>query len=476
MLNNIQEFYNILPLVIIGAGIIISLIIEMFRKESESILSWISVVVFLATAFYSLATVNSVSVVMQNMLATGGIVNIFYFIFSFGAALVCLLSMDYMKKYGASYSEFYLLVQTSVLGMMLMAGAKDLFTIFLGLELMSISFYALAGLNRKKLSANEASLKYFLLGAFATGFTVYGIALIYGTAGTTSIEGLIARFSLLSGNFLFVTGILLFLIGFSFKIAAFPFHMWVPDVYEGSATTISGLFSTGGKAAAFSAIIVTLGTVFSTVSPHIFTPYLAVISVLSMLFGSIVAIVQDNIKRMLAYSSIAHAGYMLIGLAAGNFDGIAGIIFYLTAYTFMNLGAFGIVSIVEGEDETNLSIRSYAGLGSRRPLLAALLSIFMFSLAGIPPFAGFFGKYYVFISAIESGLTWLAIVGVVSSVISVYFYLRIVVLMYFRDAEQEISTSQTSTGLLAVIISVLLVIILGISPGSIIGLISSFLS
>jgi NADH-quinone oxidoreductase subunit N len=476
MFNSIQEFYNILPLVIIGTGILVSLIIEMLRKESETILGWISVVVFLSAAFYSLATVNSVSVVLQNMLATGGTVNIFYFIFTFGAALVCLLSMDYLKKYGANYGEFYLLVQCSVLGMMFMAGAKDLFTIFLGLELMSISFYALAGLNRKKLSANEASLKYFLLGAFATGFTVYGIGLIYGTAGTTSIEGIVARFSSLSGDFLFITGILLFLIGFSFKIAAFPFHMWVPDVYEGSATTISGLFSTGGKAAAFSAIIVTLGTIFSTASPHIFTPYLAVISVLSMLFGSIVAIVQDNIKRMLAYSSIAHAGYMLIGFAAGNYSGIAGIIFYLTAYTFMNLGAFGIVSIIEGKDEANLSIRSYSGLGSRSPLLAGLLSIFMFSLAGIPPFAGFFGKYYVFISAIESGLTWLAIIGVISSVISVYFYLRIVVLMYFKDAEEEISFSQSSTGLLAVIISVLLVIVLGIAPGAIIGLISSFLS
>jgi NADH-quinone oxidoreductase subunit N len=476
MLNNIQEFYNILPLVIIGAGILVSLVIEMFKKESETLLSWVSVITFIAAALYSLVTVNSVSVVMQNMVATGGTVNIFYFIFTFGAALVCLLSMDYLKKYGAYYGEFYLLVQCSVLGMMLMAGAKDLFTIFLGLELMSISFYALAGLNRKRYTANEASLKYFLLGAFATGFTVYGIALIYGTAGSTSIEALVTRFSQLSGDFLFITGILLFLIGFSFKIAAFPFHMWVPDVYEGSATTISGLFSTGGKAAAFSAIIVTLGTIFSTATPHIFTPYLAAISVLSMLFGSIVAIVQDNIKRMLAYSSIAHAGYMLIGFAAGSFDGIAGIIFYLTAYTFMNLGAFGIVSIIEGENEANLSINSYAGLGSRRPLLAAFLSIIMFSLAGIPPFAGFFGKYYVFISAIQSGLTWLAIVGVISSVISVYFYLRIVVLMYFRDAEQEITSAQTSTGLLAVIISVLLVIVLGIAPGSIIGLISSFLS
>jgi NADH-quinone oxidoreductase subunit N len=475
MLNNIQELYNIFPLVILGAGILISVFVEMYSEKSELVLPWISIVIFLAAGFYALAKVNDVSIVLQNMLATGGNVNIFYFIFNFGAAIVSLLSIDYLKKYGAYYGEFYILVQSSVLGMMLMAGAKDLFVIFLGLELMSICFYALAGINRKRLTANEASLKYFLLGAFATGFIVYGIALIYGSANSTSLDVIISKFSELKSNILFIVGMLLFLIGFSFKIAAFPFHMWVPDVYQGSATTVAGLFSTGGKAAAFSAIIVTLFAVFSGVVQNIFQPYLSAIAVLSMLYGSIVAIAQDDIKRMLAYSSIAHAGYMTIGLAAGNYEGIAGVIFYLTAYTFMNLGAFGIVALVEGKEETNLNINSYAGLAARYPLLAALLSIFMFSLAGIPPFAGFFGKYYVFISAIKADLTWLAIIGVVASVISVYFYLRVVVLMYFRSAEAELSLPNSNTGLLAVIISVMLVIILGIAPGTVIDLIFSFL-
>jgi NADH-quinone oxidoreductase subunit N len=268
---------------------------------------------------------------------------------------------------------------------------------------------------------------------------------------------------------------LLFLVGFSFKIAAFPFHMWVPDVYQGSGTTVAGLFSTGGKAAAFSAIIVTFFAVFSDQVQNTFEPYLSAIAVLSMLFGSIVAIAQDDIKRMLAYSSISHAGYMTIGLAAGNYEGVAGIIFYLTAYTFMNLGAFGIVAIIEGKNETNLSINSYAGLASQHPMLSAMLAVFMFSLAGIPPFAGFFGKYYVFFAAIKADLVWLAIVGVFSSVISVYFYLRIVVLMYFKDAESEISLSNHSSGLLAVIISVLLVIVLGLAPGTIIDIITSYL-
>ena len=475
MFNNIQEFYNILPLVILGSGIVLSVFIEMYSQKSESFLPWFSILIFLSAGFYSLFTISQQSVVLQNMLATGGRTNIFYFIFNIGAALVCLLSVDYTKKYGMNYGEYYILIQSSVLGMMMMAGAKNLFMIFLGLEIMSVCFYVLAGVNRKKEKAIEASLKYFLLGAFATGFLVYGIALIYGSAHSTSIDVITAGFPEFSTNLIFLVGILLFLIGFSFKIAAFPFHMWVPDVYQGAPTTVSGLFSTIGKAAAFSAIIATLTALFSGQNQSLFLPYLSVLAVFSMLFGSIVAIAQTDIKRMLAYSSISHAGYILIGLAAGTPTGIAGVIFYLTAYTFMNLAAFGIISLIEGENDANLSIDSYAGLGSKKPVLAALLSIIMFSLAGIPPLAGFFGKYYVFIAAIKSGLTWLAIVGIISSVISVYFYLRIVVLMYFREGEQETLPAKSFSGMLGVIISVLLVILLGILPGSLLDLITSYL-
>lgn len=475
MYNNIQEFYNTLPLIIIAVGILISTTVEMYSKKSENFLSWFSILIFLASGFYSLFTLDNRSVVLQNMLATGGYVNIFYFIFSFSAAIVCFLSIDYLKKYDAYFGEYYILMQTSVLGMMLMAGAKDLFMIFLGLEVMSVSFYVLAGINRNRLTATESALKYFLLGAFATGFVVYGIALIYGTAQSTSFDVITSKFSELSGNLLFITGVILFLIGFSFKIAAFPFHMWVPDVYQGAPSTVAGLFSTAGKVAAFSAIIVSLFVLFTSSAMKIITPYLSVISVLSMFFGSIVAIAQTNIKRMLAYSSISHAGYLLIGLAASNSEGIAGIIFYLAAYSFMNLGAFGIVSIVEGKEETNLELDSYRGLGSRQPMLAALLSLFMFSLAGIPPFAGFFGKYYIFIAAIEAKLTWLAILGVLSSVISVYFYLRLVVLMYFYDSSEQVEITKSNSGLIAVFISAILVVLLGILPGTLLNLITSYL-
>lgn len=473
MLHNYQEFLNILPLVIVGAGIIVSLIIEMYAPNSKRILPWFSVVIFLTAGFYSAFTIDAKSEVLQGMLGTGGTVNIFYFIFCIGAALLTMLSVDYIKKYGIYYSEYYILMQSAVLGMMFMSGAKDLFMIFLGLELMSISFYVLAGINRKNAKGVEASLKYFLLGAFATGFVVYGIALIYGTAKTTSIETIVASFPDLSKNILFVAGALIFLIGFSFKIAAFPFHMWVPDVYEGSPTTVAGFFATGGKSAAFSAIIVTLGALFVNTMGNIFEPYLAVIAVFSMLFGGIVAISQTNIKRMLAYSSIAHAGYMIIGLAAGNSLGLSGIVFYLIAYTFMNIAAFGVVSLIEGENDSQLDFDTYAGLGSKKPFLAALLSLCMFSLAGIPPFAGFFGKYYIFIAAVQAHLTWLAIVGVFSSVISLYFYLRVVVLMYFKEPQKEFKFSLSNAGLTAVVISILLFIILGIAPGSVIGLISS---
>ncbi len=471
----LNEIYYILPLVVVGAGILISLVLEMYSKKSEKILPWFSIVIFLAAGVYSLLSIDDTTTAFNNMISIGGNAHIFYFIFNIGAALVCLLSIDYIKKYGVYYGEYYILIQSSVLGMMLMAGAKDLLVIFLGLEIMSVSFYVLAGLNRKRLSANEASLKYFLLGAFASGFVVYGIALIYGSAQTTSLDIITSRFTALSSNLLFIVGVLLFLVGFSFKIAAFPFHMWVPDVYQGSPTTIAGLFSTGGKAAAFSSILITLIAIFTNSAQNVFAPYLSVIATLSMLFGSIVAIAQEDIKRMLAYSSISHAGYLTIGLAAGNQDGMSGIIFYLTAYTFMNLGAFGIIALIEGEDESNLTISSYAGLSSRKPLLAGLLALFMFSLAGIPPFAGFFGKYYIFIAAIKSNLTWLAIVGVISSAISVYFYLRMVVLMYFKESTSEITFYHSRTGLIAVIISSILVVLLGIFPGSVLQFITSFI-
>lgn len=473
-LNN-NEYFLLMPQIIIGMGIVLSVVIEIFTKKSERILPWFSILMFTVTAFYSVLNINQNFILFNGMIEVGGKPALFNFIFNIGAALVIFFSIDYLKKYGTYYGEYYILIQASVLGMMVMSGARDILMIFMGLELMSICFYVLAGINRKKLYANEASMKYFLLGAFATGFIVYGIALIYGVTGTTSIQFLIENFVSFSSNIIFVLGFILFLVGFSFKIAAVPFHMWVPDVYQGSATTVTGLMSTTGKAAAFSVLIIVLTSVFSLNAPNVFRPYFATISVLSMLFGSIVAISQTNLKRMLAYSSISHAGYMTIGLAAGNLYSVAGIIFYLAAYAFMNIGAFAVISIVEGENDSRIELNSFAGLNSKSPVLAAMMALFMFALAGIPPLAGFFGKYYVFIAAIQSKLTWLAILGVLSSVISVYFYIRVVVVMYFRDSVEDFKIYISPFSLTAVIITALLIIVFGILPDTLMNVITSVL-
>ena len=473
MPQNSQEYFLLLPQLIIAVGIVLSVIIEITTKKSEQILPWFSIAMFVFTAFYSVLNINQNFDLFGGMIEVGGKPAIFNFIFNLGAALVVLSSIDYLKKYGTCYGEYYILIQSSVLGMMVMSGAKDILMVFMGLELMSICFYVLAGINRKKLAANEASMKYFLLGAFATGFLVYGIALIYGSTGTTSIQAIVANYTSYSTNIIFIFGFILLLIGFSFKIAAVPFHMWVPDVYQGSATTVTSLMSTTGKAAAFSVLIILLTAVFGLNSQNLFRPYFIAISSLSMLFGSIVAISQTNLKRMLAYSSISHAGYMAIGLAAGNSYSVAGIIFYLTAYAFINIGAFTIISIVEGENDSRIDLNSFAGLNSKSPILAAALSLFMFALAGIPPLAGFFGKYYVFVSAIQSNLTWLAIIGVLSSVISVYFYIRVVVVMYFKDASEDFKIDVSSYSLAAVIITALLVLVFGILPDTLMNVITA---
>ncbi|MBX3007792.1 MAG: NADH-quinone oxidoreductase subunit N [Melioribacteraceae bacterium] len=469
-----NDWILILPEIILASGIVFSVLFEIFSKKGKELLPWFSILLFFVVALLSIININDNFILFSGMMEVGGKSAIFNAIFNIGASLVVLNSIDYLKKYGANFNEYYILIQSSVLGMMVMASARDILLVFMGLELMSICFYVLAGINRKKNSSNEASMKYFLLGAFATGFIVYGIALIYGTTGSTSLQNISQNFLTYSTNILFILGSILVLIGFSFKIAAVPFHMWVPDVYQGSATTVTGLMSTTGKTAAFSVLIILLTAIYSLELKNVFAPYFSAIAVLSMFVGSIVALSQNNIKRMLAYSSIAHAGYMIVGLAAGNILGISGIIFYLTAYTFMNLGAFGIISMIERENDLGTEINDYTGLGNRSPILAALMSLFMFGLAGIPPMAGFFGKYYVFIGAIKANLTWLAILGVLSSVISVYFYLRIVVLIYFKESPDKSKIDYSIAGLISVVISAFLVLLFGFFPDSIMKIITPF--
>jgi NADH-quinone oxidoreductase subunit N len=352
--------------------------------------------------------------------------------------LVILLSLRYTEREQIIQGEYYALLLFGVLGMMVMVSSSHFVTIFIGLEVMSIAIYVLCGLLSGNPRSAEASLKYFLLGAFATAFLLYGMALIYATTGILDIRG-IADY-LVSGNFgltpLFMIGIALIIVGFGFKTAAVPFHMWTPDVYEGAPTSITAYMATGIKAAAFGAFL----RVFSTA----FLPLLGawsgmmwLIAVATMTLGNITALVQDDVKRMLAYSSIAHAGYILIAFVIGDQFSSASILFYLLVYTFMNIGAFTVVILLGQKDAANTGIECYAGLAGRHPLIALAMTLFLLSLAGMPPLAGFMGKFYILSAAIKAKYYWLAVIGVLNSVVAVYYYLRVVMYMYFRPPTGE---------------------------------------
>jgi NADH-quinone oxidoreductase subunit N len=356
--------------------------------------------------------------------------------------------------------------------MMLMAAGSHLIIIFLGLETMSISIYILAGMMREDKRSVEAALKYFLLGAFATGFLLYGIALIYGATGSLYLKDIAAYItskSLLRSPMLLMS--LVFLtIGFGFKIASVPFHMWTPDVYEGAPTSITAFMATGVKAAGFSAFIRVFFSALPAFRPD-WTSIMWLICVATMTVGNIVAISQTNIKRMLAYSSIAHAGYILVAFVAGNDLGTSGILFYLMAYAFMNIGAFTCVILLGKKGEENTLISDYAGIGFKYPLLAASMTIFLLSMAGIPPLGGFMAKFYVFSAAVKEKFYWLAVLGVLNSAVSVYYYLRVTVLMYFRESEREITGLHFSpASVIALILAVIGTLYLGIFPANVLSL------
>ena len=468
-----QDVISSGPLTVIAVTAIVVLVVESLNDRTEGLNAWLSILGLLLAIGVALGSMGTSGTAYTGMLTTGGYASYFSIVFCLAGLLTVMLSQSYIKKEGIEHGEYYSLILFAIVGMMLMAGAGDLITFFLGLELMSISFYVLAGLSRKSLISNEAALKYFLLGAFATGFLLYGIALLYGSTGTTNIPLIMEGVAAHSKNTLFIIGLGLLMIGLVFKVAAVPFHMWVPDVYEGSPTTVSGFMSTGGKAAAFSAFLLIFSPALVSVMGSV-RDILAIVAALSMIVGNVIAISQNNIKRMLAYSSIAHAGYILTGIVAANSAGSNGVLFYLMAYTCMNIGAFGVLSILESKDGGNLSFDDYAGLSSKHPAIAALMALFMFSLSGIPPFAGFFGKYYVFAGAVEAGYTWLAVVGVVMSVVSAYYYLRLVVLMYFKDQVSVIDVSLPRLGLAALIVSAIALLAFGTYPSSIVSLTSHF--
>lgn len=465
------DLKSIAPVMFVSIAAIFILIADVFcRKSFKNSMGYISFLVVAVTGIIAYVQLGQNVYSFSNMFVVDNFSVFFNIVFLLSSAIVILMSDNYLKQEGVNYGEYYTLILFATAGMMLMAGGADLLTIFLGLEIMSISLYVLAGFTRDNVRSNEASLKYFLLGAFVTGFLLYGIALIYGATGTTNIKEIaafIAENSALS-NPMIIAGSSLLIVGFGFKIACVPFHKWSPDVYEGSPTPVTAFMSVGPKAAAFAVFMRVFLVAFSGLEQK-WSVVLWVLAVLTMTVGNLVAISQTNIKRMLAYSSVAHAGYALVAFIVGGKFGISSILFYLLAYTFMNLGAFAVIVVLGKKGEDNTNIEDFSGLAQKHPLLAVSMCIFMFSLAGIPPLIGFMGKFYIFSAAIKSGYLILALIGVINSVISVYYYLRVTVVMYMRKPEREFEPLSLSPFIIfAILITVLGTIYFGIFPSKII--------
>ncbi len=385
------------------------------------------------------------------------------------AAAAVLLSWDYLKRTNLAQGEFYALVLLATLGMIFLAAANDLIMIFLGIELMSLALYVLAGFRKNRFESNEAALKYFLLGAFATGFLLYGIALVYGATGTTNLSrigGYLIGSPALETPLLLVGGLLVFT-GFAFKVSLVPFHMWTPDAYEGAPTTATAFMAAGAKAAGFAGLLRIVISALPSVTPD-WTQLLTWLCILTMTVGNVTAILQNNLKRMLAYSSIAHAGYVLLGIVAGGAAGSQAVLFYLVVYGLTTLGAFGVVSLMGRGADERVRVTELAGAGFRHPWLGVAMTVFMLGLAGLPPLAGFLGKFYLFRAALESGHVALVVVAALNSVIAVYYYLRPVVVMYMTQPEGEaLEVSNALPATLALTALAILTVWLGVAPGAV---------
>jgi NADH-quinone oxidoreductase subunit N len=457
----------------LSAGALLLLLLELLPAKPGS--SRPAVVALLALVAGGLAVTvarDARRVLFGGMFVHDGLTVFFTLLFCAVGAIAVLLSWDYLRRTRIHRGEYYALLLCATLGMVLMAASNDLIGIFLGLELMSLSLYVLVGFRRDRLESNEAALKYFLLGAFASGFFLYGIALLYGATGTTSLPGMAAFLaaSPLRSNPLLLVGGLLLLTGFLFKVAAVPFHMWTPDAYEGAPTSVTAFMSVGAKAAAFAALLRfglrALGGV-----PADWVPVLGAVAILTMTVGNVTALLQNNLKRMLAYSSIAHAGYVLVAVAAGGPDGAAAAVFYLAVYSFMNLGAFGVLTLLGRGTHERVLMADIAGLGFRQPLLGLALTVFMISLGGIPPTAGFMGKVYVFGSALRAGLVPLVIVGVLNSVVSVFYYLRVTVALYMQEPQGEgTEVAWAAPSAVALVLALVLTLWWGVQAGGLLAL------
>ena len=433
---------------IVGGAFLIAILVEITRLDVES-----------GTIFYG-------------MLRSGGFASFINIMVLLSGFLTVVLSVPYLDQVKHAYGEVYALLLFATVGMITLGTANNLVTVFVGLETMSICLYIMTGLIREDVGAMEAALKYFLLGAFSTGFFLYGIALLYGATGTMYLPEM-ADGLLQSGNdVLFWGGVALLMVGFLFKVSAAPFHMWTPDVYQGAPTTLTGWMSTATKAAAFASLILVL---YFALPTERWDMMLAVIAVVTMVLGNLLALAQANVKRMLAYSSIAHAGYLLVGLAAGTAAAYSGALYYLLVYTLMNIGAFGVMALLEWDEKAGReqTLDSLAGIGLRKPLLGVTMGFFMFSLTGFPPLGGFLGKYAIFAPAVAEGLTWLVIIAVLASAISAYYYLRVLFVFFMRSPGEEPAAAKSSgmsfpvprASAAVLVFCAVALLVLGVAPG-----------
>jgi NADH-quinone oxidoreductase subunit N len=466
-------------LILIGMGCLVLLAETFIKGAARAGLAWLSVagcVAALGALVLQWPDVAEPQSHFQGMLTVDRMALYLDAAFIVAGMLTLLVAPPYLREQGFEFGEFYALVLFAVAGMVMVAHATHMVSLLIGIETMSLAAYVLTGCWRKSLRSSEGAMKYFLMGAFATGFLVYGIALVYGTTqGELSYAGIAGRVNAASGAPLFFMGEYFIIVALAFKVAAVPFHMWAPDAYEGAPTPVTGFMAAGVKAAAFGAIVRVLGSAFA--SPVLvfddargWASVLAWLAVLTMTLGNLAAVRQDNVKRMLAYSSIAHAGYLLIGVVASGL-GIASakpaVLFYLLTYTFTTLGAFAVVAWIGNRKDERLYVDDWAGLGTTRPGVAFAMTIFLLSLGGVPPTGGFFGKFYLFKAAMESPqLYWLVVVGVLNSVVSVYYYLRIVVAMYFRDSKRPLEPTDGISMRAGLLITAIAVVLLGVFPGT----------
>ncbi len=433
------ELVRVLPeMILVIMGTLIMALEPLAPSYRQSFLGTFSMVALIAAIPLSLLTFADPGPAFGGMLLIDGFATFFRLLVLIVGVLTIILGRPYLEREKVESGEFYALVLFSIVGQCLMVSANELVMIFIGLEISSISSYVLAGYLRKDTRNNEAALKYFMLGSFATAFFLYGIAMVYGATGSTNLFDI--RQVLMSGELttpdrlIFLAAALMF-VGFAFKVSAAPFHVWTPDVYQGAPTPVAAFLSAAPKAAAFAVLLRVFLTTFMPFSRQ-WEPLIWVTALVTMFIGNFAALVQENIKRMLAYSSIAHAGYVLIAVATHSEIGTAAAMFYLAAYAFMNVGAFAVVSHFARKGETTVEIKDFAGLANHQPFTAAMLAFFLFSLIGIPLTGGFFGKFYVFKAAIDSQFYWLTALGLVNSALAAYYYLRIVVLMYMYDASE----------------------------------------